>query len=109
MSNLPLCDKCGQPVQPDNNARQMLLLMGRHGISIPEDMARHMLPVEGCEGSPSMAQYLPDQPRDTRPHRLSIPYSQSAEIQVRAAYRELRGSMITCHPPIPQYPDDFVD
>ena len=68
------CDKCGLPVEPQNDAvsLQYVLELGR----LPETMeqfmygARHLLPTDGCEGSPSRAQYLEGQPRDTRGYSL---------------------------------------
>lgn len=70
MSGL-VCDKCHQPVNQDNDAALLdaiALDNPLYALATP----RHLLPVmdeDGvvlCEGSPSRAQYLPNQPRDTR-------------------------------------------
>jgi len=67
----PLCDKCGKPVHPRNNVYYIDLAAFPNPIvelvvaftGVP---GRHFLPVDGCEGSPSRAQYIEGQPRDTR-------------------------------------------
>lgn len=45
---------------------------------------RHLLPIEGCVGSPSRAQYLENQPRDPR-----YPYEYDQEAAWRDAYDKL--------------------
>lgn len=48
---------------------------------------RHLLPSKTCEGSPSRAQYLENQPRDTRPYPLGRPdYVEAREPRYREAY-----------------------
>lgn len=84
------CDKCGKPVPPKNDAVNLMLVME----STSSDLAlayifaspRHLLPTEDCAGSPSRAQYLEGQPRDTR----GYPYSAEAEAEVRAAYAHMQ-------------------
>lgn len=62
-----LCDKCRQPVDPANDAGivESLFYQGTGETS----HHRHLLPVDGCAGSPSRAQYLEGQPRDTRGYK----------------------------------------
>lgn len=84
----PLCDKCGQPVDPSNDATfldsfyfncpEMVLLYG----------ARHLLPVEGCEGSPSRAQYLLGVPPDSRG---TWPLDPKKVAGMRAAFDKMQG------------------
>lgn len=84
------CDKCGRPVDPTNNAVNIdvgiLALNNRQqdafflGITA---LPRHLLPVDGCPGSPSRAQYLEGQPRDPRP---DYEYDELMEPLVREAY-----------------------
>ncbi|HEX9008177.1 MAG TPA: hypothetical protein VF837_02875 [Patescibacteria group bacterium] len=90
MSNtLPICDKCGQPVEPDNDAYllediiNVAFPLSRPGLSGPH---RHLLPVGQCQGSPSRAQYLEGQPRDTRP---GMRYYKEYERETRNAYQLL--------------------
>ncbi len=90
MADLPVCDKCGKPVEPNNDVLALYLLMGhsKDELLFGEGQSRHILPVGGCEGSPSTFQYLEGQPRDTRGFR----YSEERESQVRAAYARLQSS-----------------
>ena len=78
------CDKCGREVEPRNNGALLL-----SGITDLTYQSRHLLPVEGCEGSPSLAQFLEGQPRDSRPGDRP-PYDHKFESAVRAAYRRLQ-------------------
>jgi hypothetical protein len=87
-----VCDKCLRPVDPTNDAMrlhaQILDDAGRPGDALWLQITtkpRHLLPIEGCEGSPSRAQYLEGQPRDTRDY----PYEEWFEPLVRAAYEKL--------------------
>lgn len=68
-----LCDKCGRPVPPANDMTMLIAASGLPGAEWAPTLwySRHLLPVmeDGervCEGSPSRAQYLEGQPRDTR-------------------------------------------
>ncbi|MBI5153470.1 MAG: hypothetical protein HZA36_03370 [Parcubacteria group bacterium] len=61
------CDKCGEEVHPSNDA--VLVAMEAGTISMVGLLvygSRHFLPTENCKGSPSRAQYIEGQPRDTR-------------------------------------------
>jgi hypothetical protein len=68
------CDKCGRPVGPRNDAVRLQFVLQTGHLPHPIDQlvygARHLLPIGGCEGSPSRAQYLEGQPRDTRGYPL---------------------------------------
>lgn len=60
-----ICDKCGKPVPKWNDA--VLIdaeVTGKSWVGIVDP--RHFLPTEDCDGSPSRAQYIEGQPRDTR-------------------------------------------
>ena len=86
-----LCDKCGELVPPHNDIRE--LETRRHQNTIFMLMrARHCLPVvrDGvtvCPGSPSRAQYLEGQPRDTR---AQYPYITEDEVGFRAAWWQMQ-------------------
>ncbi|KND49480.1 MAG: hypothetical protein AB203_00140 [Parcubacteria bacterium C7867-008] len=82
------CDKCGDLVPFENNA--VLVDMEINGVDIGHLFAqgRHLMPVyeDGvmiCPGSPSRAQYIKGQPRDTRG---SYPYRLEDEAEWREAY-----------------------
>ena len=84
------CDKCGAPVEPSNNAVLIdVTILAMNGWELDalvlQDTARprHLLPVEGCEGSPSRAQYVEGQPRDPRPEYA---WDEAIAERVRAAY-----------------------
>lgn len=52
------CDKCGKPVPRDNDAGYLEALVDssvNNGsmISLTFKSYRHLLPIDGCEGSPS--------------------------------------------------------
>lgn len=88
-----VCDKCYTPVDPANDAvrlhAQILEDMGRPDEALWFQIGaqpRHLLPVEGCEGSPSRAQYLEGQARDPRPE---YPYIETLEERVRTAYEKI--------------------
>ena len=80
------CDKCGLEVTPDNNAVRVVAVLEDNPIVVYEHQPRHFLPTEHCEGSPSRAQYIEGQPRDTRGH----PYYPSMERKMRLAYAEVQ-------------------
>ncbi len=85
-----VCNKCGRPVPRNNDATIFTSIVSRDptfGMCVP----RHLLPVvEGgqvvCEGSPSRAQYLEGQPRDTRE---DFPYEPGNEKLYREGYARL--------------------
>ncbi len=88
-----LCDKCGQKVPVDNN---MVYLdhFRQPGIGVLFNHARHLLPVRDpetgeatCHGSPSRAQYIEGQPRDTRG---GYPYDSDKEASHREAYAKMQ-------------------
>jgi hypothetical protein len=81
-----LCDKCRLPVAEDNDAVQIALLCGADPMLKLTAQPRHFLPIEGCNGSPSRAQYIDGQPRDTR----GYPYVLDFEPIIRAAYDTLQ-------------------
>jgi hypothetical protein len=84
------CDKCGKEVEPTNDAVDLEFL--RQYGERPDSMskfnygARHLLPVDGCVGSPSRAQYIKGQPRD---RRSEYPYRPEHETEYREAYSKL--------------------
>lgn len=86
-----LCDKCGRPVPAANDmVRVMAELPGCEALPAVW-YSRHFLPVEEdgevvCEGSPSRAQYLEGQPRDTR----GFPYIEALEGHYREAWARLQ-------------------
>jgi len=70
------CDKCGKEVDPKNDATIIEAVASGNPVSIVFSHARHFLPTESCEGSPSRSQYIEGQPRDTRGYRYSAEYEQ---------------------------------
>lgn len=85
------CDKCGGEVPLSNNAVALEVCLGASPLLFIGAFPRHLLPVvEGgkvvCAGSPSRAQYLEGQPRDSRP---GFVYDESLEGRHREAYAEL--------------------
>ncbi len=85
MSNHPVCDKCGKPVPPSNDA-VILLFEATGDWSLLGAGARHLLPTEDCEGSPSRAEYIEGQPRDTRGYE----YDPVLEKHFREAYTKIQ-------------------
>jgi hypothetical protein len=88
------CNKCDFPVGLENNAVAIDLLITQDPVLVFA-YSRHLLPVvmDGemiCEGSPSRAQYLPGQPRDTRGYG----YYSDEEVKVNAAYAELQDYIV---------------
>ena len=104
-----ICDKCGEPVPRSNDSFCLALeveKIKRYGVNYDEAQvdpwiytailtlsSRHLLPVkEGehviCEGSPSRAQFIEGQPRDTR----GYPYRAEDEVIYRAAFAKLQQS-----------------
>lgn len=83
------CDKCGREVPMRNDATVIESIMRDFPMLILVNQARHFLPVfeNGemvCEGSPSRAQYIEGQPRDTRGYA----YNSEVESKWRKAYAE---------------------
>ena len=82
------CDKCGGYVPEDNDAG--IIDAEFRGIPAYLNTSRHFLLVSKdgmrvCEGSPSRAQYIEGQPRDTRRY----PYLEKYERPMRAAYQKV--------------------
>jgi len=82
---MDLCDKCGEFVPNSNNATLLDVFLGDWFAIL--SYRRHLLPTENCEGSPSRAQYIKGQPKDTRG---IYGYNSYQEQITRAAYEELR-------------------
>lgn len=82
---MSICDKCGKAVAVTNDATRVWALATGDPLLILLCAPRHFLPEGDCPGSPSRAQYIEGQPRDTR----GYPYDQNLEKAVRAAYKEL--------------------
>ncbi len=88
-----LCDKCGRLVPSANDMTRVIAATGVPGSEWVPTLwySRHFLPVveDGvtvCDGSPSRAQYLPGQPRDSR----GYPYIEELEPIYRAAWAALQ-------------------
>ncbi len=92
------CDKCGEEIPLENNVVLLVAELARCKSDRHMSWAylvctpRHLLPVvkDGkvvCEGSPSSAQYLEGQPRDTRPE---YPYQPEHEQRCRDAYARVQ-------------------
>ena len=96
------CDKCGGAVAPTDDAVLLDAICQGKDLDDPwivnlrlNYSGRHLLPhiVNGemcCVGSPSRAQYLPGQPRDTRGQ-----YHTETEPIIRAAFAELQRAFST--------------
>lgn len=80
------CDKCNQPVDPSNDATAVVAEAFNEPLLLFINGARHFLPTDSCPGSPSRAQYIEGQPRDTR----GYPYDQTIESAMRRAYAEIQ-------------------
>ncbi|MGW8177949.1 MAG: hypothetical protein ACWGQW_04030 [bacterium] len=78
------CDKCGKEVPWENDATIVESYYHGEPSFIMFHHSRHFLPTEDCEGSPSRAQYIEGQPRDTR----GYPYDESREWKWRDAYAQ---------------------
>lgn len=90
-----ICNKCGQIVDPRNDAARLEILFHEVQGSSPPFITghRHLFPiVEGgevlCEGSPSRRQYLEGQPRDTR-KGYEKKYNPHLEKPYRDAYKKM--------------------
>ena len=91
-----ICDKCLLDVPPNNDVAELEKITGPLSEGIlnwrgDRDDHRHLLPVvvrgkKLCEGSPSRAQYLEGQPRDTR----HFGYMPELEILIRGAYAKMQ-------------------
>jgi hypothetical protein len=91
-----LCDKCNTEVPPENDAT----LIHAYGFNEPLAAfifnARHFFPVYDesgnliCEGSPSRAQYIEGQPRDTRGYEYHPEHESSWREGLRMAQEYAR-------------------
>lgn len=80
------CDKCGKPVEYSNDASRLDALVTGCPEIVLFASARHLLPAGDCEGSPSRAQYIEGQPRDTRGYE----YDPELELKIREAYAAMQ-------------------
>ena len=85
------CNKCGTPVPPSDDATILEAITTGNSMIAFFAVSRHIMPViiDGtliCEGSPSRAQYLEGQPRDTRGYG----YIEANEAPTRAAYAAMQ-------------------
>ena len=80
------CDKCHQVVPPENDATIIESVAYNNTVLSFFVSTRHFLPVEGCEGSPSRAQYIQGQPRDSRGYK----YYPEFEVVWRVAYAKVQ-------------------
>ena len=83
------CDKCGEDVPLANDATYIQAIKIKNAASVLFCGARHFMPTETCEGSPSRAQYIKGQPRDTR-----YPYHYEDEAAWRAAYDQAQAETV---------------
>lgn len=89
------CDKCGLPVPAWNDAVEVEIRLpaGNKTTLFLFAQSRHFLPVRDsdgkqlCEGSPSRAQYIAGQPKDSRGQ---YPYKQECEKPWREAFEEIQ-------------------
>jgi hypothetical protein len=84
-NKLTVCDKCGEEVPEHNDVISLEIRLGNTWAIMAR--SRHLLPTENCVGSPSRAQYIEGQPKDTR---SEYPYEMYWELQVRRAYAEMQ-------------------
>lgn len=77
-----VCDKCGLPVARSDDAVVIASYAENAPMMLLVYRARHFMPSETCPGSPSRAQYIAGQPRDTRGYR----YDTAQETRYRQAY-----------------------
>lgn len=80
------CDKCGEAVPANNDATLLGAYISGNAGTVLFCAPRHLLPTDNCEGSPSRAQYLEGQPRDTR----GYPYHAENEQVWRDGYALLQ-------------------
>lgn len=88
-----VCDKCGQSVEYKDDAMTLDIVLRAllaPGSATPATFLvppRHLFPTANCPGSPSRAQYLKGQPRDSRPEYA---YDERIEPFVREAYSKMQ-------------------
>lgn len=84
------CDKCGGDVPLGNDATALEVLIvypnsPMNALVLSMAHPRHLLPVPGCPGTPSRAQYF-----EGFPHDADQEYQMYFEHQVRDAYIRLQ-------------------
>lgn len=77
------CDKWGEEVPRNNDATIIECIVTGNRLTLCCN-ARHFLPTAKCEGSPSRAQYIKGQKKDTRG---DYPYDKSMEKKWRRAFK----------------------
>lgn len=85
------CDKCQRSVHPGNDVIVLEFVRTGNPMFLFAT-SRHLLPEKDgdtivCQGSPSRAQYLEGQPRDSR---SEYAYDPDNEAETRAVYAELQ-------------------
>ena len=80
------CGKCGKPVPFENDATLYDSIVNDEPLTVLLAQARHLLPTQDCEGSPSRAQYIPGQPRDRR----GYPYIEERAVLYREVYAAIQ-------------------
>ena len=80
------CDKCGRFVPSNNDAAELDAIINPGNIFSAFTVSRHLLSTIHCEGSPSRAQYLPNQPRDGR----GFTYRPELEDVIRDAFERIQ-------------------
>lgn len=80
-----LCDKCNRKVPRNNDAAELDMIISGMSVALSMPQSRHLRSTPFCEGSPSRAQYLADQPRDKR-----YPYDPLFEEIIRTAYEQMQ-------------------
>jgi len=97
-TDLSLCNKCGNKVEPGNSAVELMWRAGLFTwIEYLLVQQRHLLRSDTCEGSPSLAQYLEGQPLDTRIFSNGDPMYPIVEERVetiRFAYRDMQLDLV---------------
>ncbi len=81
---MSICDKCGKEVPLQNDATIIEAIVSGQPATTLFFQSRHFLPTADCEGSPSRAQYIEGQPRDTRGYS----YRPELEQPYRSAYAQ---------------------
>lgn len=93
MGNISHCRGCGEPIEKKNNDMWLLRYASDSPQALLADYAYHILPVVGddgevlCPGNPRVAQYLPDQPRESGPDAY---YEESLTEFFRNGYNKLQ-------------------
>ncbi len=77
------CDKCHTEVPANNDATIVEAYAFNSPLTVLFNYSRHFLPVYDdrgnmiCEGSPSRAQYIDGQPKDTRGYEYNPEYEEA--------------------------------